>query len=237
MEHPKEKRVHDVFETISGRYDRMNSIISFQQHKRWRKKTMKQMNVQPGDRCLDVCCGTADWTLALSDAAGPDGDVTGLDFSENMLQVGRVKTNDRPDINLIQGNAMALPFEDNTYDVVTIGFGLRNVPDYMQVLAEMHRVVKPGGQVVCLETSQPEMPVVSGLYWFYFSILMPQLGRLFAGSYEQYSWLQESSREFPGREELRAMFFDAGFHTVRVKAFALGAAAAHFGRKDDQHDS
>ena len=154
MQQSKEQRVHKVFEKISDNYDKMNSVISFQQHIKWRKDTMKKMNVRPGSKALDVCCGTADWTIALADAVGPSGEVVGLDFSKNMLKVGIEKVDGLglKQVKLIHGNAMELPFQDNSFDYVTIGFGLRNVPDYLQVLKEMRRVLKPGGVAVCLET-------------------------------------------------------------------------------------
>lgn len=158
MAKSKEQRVHEVFENISDSYDKMNSVISFQMHIGWRDDTMKRMDVKKGSTCLDVCCGTADWTIALAKAVGEEGTVKGLDFSENMLKVGKDKTANMKNVELIHGNAMELPFEDNTFDYVTIGFGLRNVPDYLQVLREMNRVVKPYGMVVCLETSQSEIP-------------------------------------------------------------------------------
>ena len=122
------------------------------------------MDVKPGSKALDVCCGTADWTIALANAVGSKGKVCGLDFSKNMLSVGeeKVKQLQLNQVELLHGNAMELPFEDDTFDYVTIGFGLRNVPDYMHVLKEMTRVVKPGGKVICLETSQPTMPFVDG---------------------------------------------------------------------------
>ena len=159
MQQSKEERVHNVFEKISENYDKMNSVISFQQHIKWRNDTMKRMNVQQGSKTLDVCCGTADWTIALADAVGPTGEVIGLDFSQNMLKIGQKKVKELGlnYVNLIQGNAMELPFPSESFDYVTIGFGLRNVPDYLQVLKEMHRVLKPGGMAVCLETSQPTM--------------------------------------------------------------------------------
>ena len=169
MAKSKEEHVHEVFENISESYDKMNSVISFQLHVGWRDDTMKRMAVQKGAKCLDVCCGTADWTIALAKAVGEEGEVKGLDFSQNMLKVGLEKTAQMKNVELIHGNAMELPFEDDTFDYVTIGFGLRNVPDYMQVLREMKRVVKPGGMVVCLETSQSEIPVYRQLFRFYFN--------------------------------------------------------------------
>lgn len=231
MSKSKEEHVHEVFETISEDYDKMNSVISFQLHTKWRDDTMKRMDVQPGSKALDVCCGTADWTIALAKAVGEQGEVKGLDFSKNMLKVGETKVKPYPQIELMHGNAMELPFEDNTFDYVTIGFGLRNVPDYLQVLREMNRVVKPGGKVVCLETSQSEIPVYRQLFRFYFTYIMPLFGKLFAKSYKEYSWLQESANDFPGRKKLAALFEEAGLEKVNYKSYSGGAAAMHMGYK------
>lgn len=234
MQQSKEQRVHNVFEKIYDNYDKMNSVISFKQHIKWRKHTMDRMNVPVGAAALDVCCGTADWTIALAEKTGPSGKVTGLDFSKNMLKIGeeKVKQLEFDDyVSLIHGNAMELPFEDNSFDYVTIGFGLRNVPDYLQVLKEMHRVLKPGGMAVCLETSQPTLIGFKQLYFFYFRFIMPVFGKLFAKSFQEYSWLQESARDFPGMKELARMFKDAGFVDVSYKAHSGGVAATHFGHK------
>ncbi|SFG25922.1 demethylmenaquinone methyltransferase / 2-methoxy-6-polyprenyl-1,4-benzoquinol methylase [Desulfotomaculum arcticum] len=233
MQQTKEERVHEVFETIYNKYDFMNSVISFQRHKAWRKDTMRRMNVKRNQWALDVCCGTADWTIALADAVGPKGTVYGLDFSRNMLKIGQEKVNAAQlrQVELIHGNAMQLPFSDSIFDYVTIGFGLRNVPDYMQVLKEMSRVAKPGGKVVCLETSQPGLPVFKQVYYAYFRFVMPLLGKLFASSYDQYSWLQESARNFPDSKELAEMFRLAGLEKIEVKSYSGGVAAMHMGIK------
>ncbi|MBG9590538.1 demethylmenaquinone methyltransferase [Cytobacillus firmus] len=233
MQQSKEERVHSVFEKIYGNYDKMNSVISFQQHLRWRKDTMKKMNVQKGTKALDVCCGTADWSIALAEAVGESGKVVGLDFSKNMLKIGEEKIKERKlkQVELVHGNAMELPFADNSFDYVTIGFGLRNVPDYLQVLKEMHRVVKPGGLAVCLETSQPTMFGYKQAYYFYFRFIMPMFGKLFAKSFNEYSWLQESARDFPGMKELAGMFEEAGFNNVTFKPYSGGVAAVHIGTK------
>ncbi|MGJ9456819.1 demethylmenaquinone methyltransferase [Oceanobacillus sp. CF4.6] len=230
----KEERVHNVFEKIYPKYDTMNSIISFQRHKAWRKDIMKRMSVEQGSRALDVCCGTGDWSVALARVVGIEGSVTGLDFSKNMLSVAEKKKEELnlDQLELIHGNAMELPFEDNSFDYVTIGFGLRNVPDYMTVLKEMHRVVKPGGKVVCLETSQPTLIGFRQAYYLYFRFIMPVLGRLFAKSYKEYSWLQESAKDFPGKKELKQMFLDAGFSSVDVQSYTGGVAAMHMGFKN-----
>ncbi|QED48437.1 demethylmenaquinone methyltransferase [Cytobacillus dafuensis] len=234
MQQSKEERVHHVFEKIYNNYDKMNSVISFQQHLRWRKDIMKLMNVQKGEKALDVCCGTADWTIALAEAVGTEGEVNGLDFSKNMLKIGEQKVKDLglKQVSLVHGNAMELPFPDNSFDYVTIGFGLRNVPDYLQVLKEMQRVVKPGGIVVCLETSQPTMFGYKQAYHLYFRFIMPLFGKIFAKSYKEYSWLQESARDFPGMKELALMFEDAGFVNVKYKPYSGGVAAVHIGYKE-----
>jgi len=233
MQQSKEQRVHGVFEKIYENYDQMNSVISFQQHIKWRNDTMKKMDVKNGAKALDVCCGTADWTIALAEAAGKDGEVVGLDFSKNMLKIGEEKLQARnlDQATLIHGNAMELPFEDNSFDYVTIGFGLRNVPDYNQVLREMYRVLKPGGMAVCLETSQPTLPGFKQAYRLYFRFIMPMFGKLFAKSYDEYSWLQESAKDFPGMKELAKMFSEAGFINVEYKPYSGGVAAVHIGRK------
>jgi demethylmenaquinone methyltransferase/2-methoxy-6-polyprenyl-1,4-benzoquinol methylase len=231
MTKTKEQRVHEVFEKISGNYDKMNSVISFQQHKKWRDDTMSRMNVQKGSTTLDVCCGTADWTISMGQAVGPDGKAIGLDFSQNMLNVGYEKVKAFPQIELIHGNAMELPYPDSTFDYITIGFGLRNVPDYMQVLKEINRVLKPDGMFVCLETSQSELPGYKQLFRFYFKYVMPVFGKLFAKSYKEYSWLQESAEDFPGMKELAKMIEQAGFVQVEYKPYSGGAAARHIGMK------
>ncbi|WP_040286732.1 demethylmenaquinone methyltransferase [Sporosarcina koreensis] len=231
MSQSKEEKVHSVFQSISSEYDKMNSVISFNLHKGWRADIMERMDIKPGMKALDVCCGTADWTIALANAVGTNGTVTGLDFSEAMLSSAAPKTEDYPNITLVQGNAMELPFEDNTFDVVTIGFGLRNVPDYEKVLKELYRVVKPGGLAACLETSQSLIPGYRQAFRLYFHYIMPVFGKLFAKSYNEYSWLQESADDFPGREELAHMFKDAGFVRVDYRPYSGGVAAGHIAIK------
>ncbi|GGJ85662.1 demethylmenaquinone methyltransferase [Lentibacillus kapialis] len=230
----KEERVHHVFEKIYRQYDSMNSIISFQRHKAWRKNVMKHMAVEEGSAALDVCCGTGDWSLSLAEAAGSTGEVIGLDFSNNMLSVAQKKSKSLQykQLSFIQGNAMELPFDDNSFDYVTIGFGLRNVPDYMTVLNEMYRVVKPGGEAVCLETSQPTMIGFRQGYYLYFRFIMPLLGKIFAKSYKEYAWLHESAKNFPNKQQLKQMFYSAGFSRVNVKQYTGGVAAMHMGTKE-----
>lgn len=229
----KQRKVHAVFEDIAPKYDFMNSVISFRRHKAWRKFTMRKMNVRPGQTALDLCCGTADWTISLAKASGT-GKTVGLDFSRNMLDVGQTKVDKAGlsrQIELVQGNAMALPFPDDSFDFVTIGFGLRNVPDYEQVLREMRRVVKPGGKVVCLEMSKPTWQPFKSIYYFYFEKVMPLVSKLLVRKYEQYSWLPESLVSFPDLQALAEMFRGVGLRDVKAYPFFGGVAALHIGTK------
>ncbi|MFV9510691.1 demethylmenaquinone methyltransferase [Tepidibacillus sp. LV47] len=229
----KEEFVHAVFENIADKYDMMNTVLSFRRHKAWRKFAMKKMNVKVGENAIDVACGTADWTIALAKAS-KTGKIIGLDFSEKMLEVGRKKIHKLQldkQIELIQGNAMKLPFEDNRFDHATIGFALRNVPDIEVVLSEMKRVVKPGGKVVSLELSKPNWPPFRKIYYFYFYKLLPLLGKIFANRYEQYSWLPESLTNFPDQKELAKIFEKVGLERVEVYPLTGGIAALHIGYK------
>ncbi len=230
----KEKYVHQVFEDIADKYDRMNTILSFRRDRAWRKFAMKKMNVLPGDTAIDVCCGTCDWTLTLA-SASKTGEVVGLDFSTNMLHAGNEKiklAGLAEQVTLIEGNAMKLPFDDNTFDHATIGFALRNVPEIVQVLSEMKRVVKPGGKVVSLELSKPTWKPFRMLYYFYFGKILPLLGKLLAGHYEQYKWLPTSLISFPDYHELqKIMEKEVGFSRVEVYPLSGGITALHIGYK------
>jgi demethylmenaquinone methyltransferase / 2-methoxy-6-polyprenyl-1,4-benzoquinol methylase len=229
----KEKFVHEVFESIAPKYDLMNDVLSFRQHKSWRKRTMKRMAMKPGDTAIDLCCGTCDWTISMAQASG-SGRMVGLDFSRNMLERGREKVRDmglERQIELIEGNAMELPFPDNTFDYATIGFALRNVPDLVKVIEEMQRVVKPGGMVVSLELSKPTWQPFKSIYYFYFQRILPLLGRLLAKRYEQYKWLPESLITFPDHKELARIFRDCGLERVEARPFTGGIAALHLGIK------
>jgi demethylmenaquinone methyltransferase/2-methoxy-6-polyprenyl-1,4-benzoquinol methylase len=230
----KEQHVHAVFESIAPKYDLMNDLLSFRRHKAWRAFTMRKMDVKPGETAIDLCCGTCDWTIALA-RASKTGEMVGLDFSQHMLDYGQQKVNREGldgQISLIHGNAMELPFEDNHFDYATIGFGLRNVPNLVQVLKEMKRVVKPGGQVVCLELSKPVWQPFKSIYYFYFERILPALGKLFAKRYEQYKWLPESLKVFPDLNQLADIYREEiGFRNVRVYPLTGGIAALHIGTK------
>lgn len=229
----KEQFVLEVFESIAPKYDVMNDILSFRRHKAWRKFTMRKMNVKQGNTAIDLCCGTCDWTISIAQAS-KSGSVIGLDFSRNMLDYGAVKINrlelDKQ-ISLVQGNAMELPYPDNTFDYATIGFALRNVPDLKQVIREMQRVVKPGGLVVSLELSKPTWQPFKAIYYFYFQRLLPLLGKWLVKRYDQYKWLPESLVQFPDHRQLAAIFREIGLTSVEAYPLTGGVAALHMGRK------
>lgn len=224
----KEQRVHKIFNAISKDYDHMNNIISFNQHTLWRNKTMSHMFLNSDMRVLDVCCGTGDWTIQLA-ASGVD--TTGLDFSENMLEVAKDKTAQMDNISLIHGNAMDLPFGDNQFDYVTIGFGLRNLPDYSTAIADFYRVLKPGGTLVILETSTPENNLINSGFELYFGKIMPVLGGIIAKKKDEYAWLHESTSSFLSKIELKKMLDSTGFTNIKIIPHTLGTAASHFAIK------
>jgi len=229
----KEQHVHSVFQSIAPKYDLMNDLLSFRRHKAWRKFTMRKMGMKQGDSSIDLCCGTCDWTIALA-RASVNGPIVGLDFSRNMLDVGQTKIEQEGldgQISLLHGNAMELPFEDNRFDYATIGFGLRNVPDLVQVLKEMKRVVKPGGQVVCLELSKPIHQPFKSVYYFYFERILPLMGKLVAKRYEQYKWLPESLKTFPDLNELAEIYREIGLRNVQAYPLTGGIAGLHIGTK------
>lgn len=201
---------------------------------RWRQMVVHRAEVKQGSHVLDVCCGTAKLSLQLAEAVGLEGKVTGLDFSENMLEIGRLNIASTPYkdiITLIQGNAMELPFEDNQFDAVTVGWGLRNVPILESALKEMIRVLKPGGKIVSLDMSKPSAPVFKQVYWLYFEKLVPMLGQLSAGKANAYHYFCESAKEFPEAKKLCNIFSSEGLKETRYTNLMGGTLAIVEGRK------
>jgi len=226
-----EKDVRNTFNTIANDYDKMNSIMSLGTHNKWRVKATDMISNHP-KRILDLCCGTADWTILLGKKF-PLARVSGMDFSQEMLKIGQSKVGQSglANVELLAGDAMNLTFLDNSFDVVTIGFGLRNVPDANAVLREIHRVLKPGGQIVCLEAYKVETPVIRLGWQVYFNKLMPMMGKLFASKKDEYQYLDDSVNKFVSISQLVEMYHQAGFENVEVKDLMFKAAAIHFGEK------
>ncbi|WP_283679111.1 demethylmenaquinone methyltransferase [Lentilactobacillus sp. Marseille-Q4993] len=227
-----ERVVNRLFDDIADHYDEMNDVMTFKTQRNWRRQAMRLLHIETGARVLDVCCGTADWTIALARAVGPTGHVTGLDFSRNMLAIGDKKVTQakqQKQVSLVEGDAMHLPFADNTFEAATIGFGLRNVPDANQVLREMVRVVKPGGLVASLETSIPENVIIK-IGWRAYFKLVPYIAKLRVHNFDQYNYLQTTAKQFVSATKLQQMFETAGVSNVAIKRFMFGAAALHYGR-------
>lgn len=226
-----EKDVQDTFDKIAGNYDKLNFIMSLGTHQKWRKQATDKIIVGP-DKILDLCCGTADWTIMLAKRY-PHAEVTGLDFSQEMLKIAQQKIADSGVTNatLMTGDAMDLNFADNSFDVVTIGFGLRNVPDANQVLREIMRVLRPGGQLICLEAFKVQTPIVKTGWKLYFNKIMPLMGKVFAKSQPEYQYLDDSVNKFVSIKQLAQMMQDVGFKTIEVDNLMFKAAAIHLAIK------
>jgi demethylmenaquinone methyltransferase/2-methoxy-6-polyprenyl-1,4-benzoquinol methylase len=219
-----ETQVRAMFDRIARVYDRMNSVMTAGMHHRWRRRAVDMARVGPGDRALDVATGTGDLALELERRTGAGG-VVGMDFAEAMLDIARHKA---PGITFEQGNALALRYPDGSFDAATVGFGARNFSDLRQGLAEMARVVKPGGRVVVLEITTPQRPPLSWFFRIWFDHLVPGLGKL-AGDSDAYSYLPSSVRRFPGPEALGAELSSVGLEDVRWMLTAGGIIAIHWG--------
>ena len=224
----KAAQVQDMFNRIAGTYDSLNTCISMGFHKQWKKLACQKLQLPPGGRVLDVCTGTGDLIDSLFPLVGPQGQVEGLDFSEKMLAVARERFAQQTNVQLVQGDALALPYPDHTFDGAIISFGLRNVTSIPQALAEMQRVIKPGGYMVNLDTSPtPKLPGMA----FYFSKIMPIIGGLFAKDPQAYQYLSESTRHFLTPAELKVAFEQAGCVHVQSQTLMLGSVSLQVGQK------
>ena len=219
-----ESQVRAMFDRIAGVYDRMNSVMTVGMHHAWRERAVDLAQVGPGSRALDVATGTGDLAIAM---AARGAEVEGLDFSERMLELARRKA---PAIRFEQGDALALPHADASFDAVTVGFGARNFADLERGLREMARVTRPGGRVVVLEITTPQRPPLSWFFRAWFDGMVPLLGRL-AGDPDAYSYLPSSVRRFPGPHELAAQLDGAGLGDVRWLLTAGGIIALHSGTR------
>ena len=216
-----------MFDRIASVYDLMNSVMTAGLHHRWRARAADLAAVGAGARALDVATGTGDLAVELARRVGPAGEVVGSDFSEAMLERARDKA---PHIAFEWGNALHLPYPDASFDAATAGFGARNFADLDRGLAEMARVVRPGGRVVILEITTPRRPPLSTFYRVWFDRVVPLLGRL-TGESLAYSYLPSSVRRFPGPEGLAAAMAGAGLRDVRWIVTAGGIIAIHVGTK------
>ena len=229
------RMVHSLFSRIAGRYDMMNTILSLNLDKYWRRKALEIAAPNPGEQWLDVCCGTGKLTLEIRKIMGNSGVVTGLDFNAAMLSVARNAeelANLPSIISWLEADAMELPFPDKTFDGLTIGFGLRNLPDFDRGIREMRRVLKPGGKWVCLELSHPVWPIFRQGHGWFVRYVVPQIGNLGHAAESDYQWLPESLRRFPGEYGLAEKIRQNGLVNVRFERLSGGIAAIHSGYRE-----
>jgi demethylmenaquinone methyltransferase/2-methoxy-6-polyprenyl-1,4-benzoquinol methylase len=223
-----DQQVEAMFDRIAGFYDLMNSVMTAGLHHRWRARAADLADVRPGDRVLDVATGTGDLAIELAKRVMPGGEVVGSDFSEGMLERARAKTAGRVGLRWERGDALALPYADDEFQAATVGFGARNFGDLEKGIAEMARVVKPGGKVVVLEITTPTKPPLSTFFKLWFDRVIPLVGKVAADS-QAYSYLPSSVRRFPGPEGLGAVLAGAGLQGVRWILTAGGIIALHVG--------
>lgn len=230
----KVDRVADVFHSVANKYDVMNDLMSFGIHRLWKRFTIELSGVRSGHQVLDVAGGTGDLSLAFSRLVGQRGQVILSDINASMLNVGRDRLLDKgvsSNIDFVQANAECLPFADNSFDCITIAFGLRNVTDKDAALRSLTRVLKPGGRLLVLEFSKPNNPLFSKIYDTYSFSLLPAIGKVVAGDADSYRYLAESIRMHPDQETLKGMMEQAGLARCEYHNMTGGVVAIHKGIK------
>jgi demethylmenaquinone methyltransferase/2-methoxy-6-polyprenyl-1,4-benzoquinol methylase len=218
-----------MFDTISGVYDPMNTLISGFQEPRWRRRAVRAAALGPGMRALDVATGTGKVAHDLWRAVQPGGEVTGIDFAEGMLAVARARYAGVEGLRFDQGDALALPVADGSFDAATIAFGMRNLADYRQGFSELRRAVRPGGRVVCLEIARPSS-LVARAAQAWFDRVVPLIGRV-AGQGAAYGYLVSSTQDYPEPERVAGIMREAGLEAVRWEPLTLGIVTLHVGRR------
>jgi demethylmenaquinone methyltransferase/2-methoxy-6-polyprenyl-1,4-benzoquinol methylase len=227
----KASRVRGVFDSVARRYDVMNDVMSMGLHRAWKAYTVAVANLRPGDRVLDLAGGTGDLARAFAKKVGPNGTVVHTDINEAMLQRGRDRLLDEGVVlPTVICDAEVLPFPTASFDLVSVAFGLRNMTHKERALAEMNRVLRPGGRLLVLEFSKVSAPLAKAYDWYSFKVL-PRIGQLVAGDAHSYRYLAESIRMHPGQAELKAMMKSAGFAHVDVHNLSAGVVALHVGIK------
>ena len=230
----KQERVADVFHSVADKYDLMNDLMSGGVHRLWKRFTIETSGAKKGDTILDLAGGTGDLAAKFARIVGPTGKVTLSDINPSMLENGRKRLTDMGiagNIEYVEANAEDLPFEDNTYNITTMAFGLRNVTDKDAALRSIYRCLKPGGKLMVLEFSKPVIPGISTIYDQYSFKLLPLIGKLVANDEESYRYLAESIRMHPDQDTLQGMMEDAGFERCSYHNMTGGVVALHIGYK------
>ncbi|MEE9543661.1 MAG: bifunctional demethylmenaquinone methyltransferase/2-methoxy-6-polyprenyl-1,4-benzoquinol methylase UbiE [Thermodesulfobacteriota bacterium] len=230
----KKGLVKEVFDSVAGRYDLMNDLMSLGTHRLWKRFVLSKTGLKPGQKAIDVAGGTADLAIGMARQVGETGKVTVFDINREMIKLGKEKCIDQGLLKSVvytQGDAEAIPFADSSFHVATIGFGIRNVTRIDEALKEMARVVKPGGKVICLEFSQPRGEAFRKLYDLYSFKILPAIGEIVTNDRASYVYLAESIRKFPDQNEFKQMMETAGLFKVRYHNLSNGIAALHVGYK------
>ncbi|MBW1776485.1 MAG: class I SAM-dependent methyltransferase [Deltaproteobacteria bacterium] len=234
----KARRIYRHFESIAQKYDFMNTLLSFGIHYPWKRLAVRMLGLKKEDRVIDVCAGTGDLALMAAKRLGGNGFIVLYDINRAMMEAGRHKTarcGAVTETAFVQGNTERMAFPDASFDAAMVGFGIRNLTRPRVGFSEIHRVLKPGGAMVCLEFSKPTSPVFRGLYDFYSFRIMPLLGQLLAGSRKAYTHLPESIRTWPLPDELSEMLSKIGFSDVRYRRLTNGIAVIHRAVKGTRH--
>jgi demethylmenaquinone methyltransferase/2-methoxy-6-polyprenyl-1,4-benzoquinol methylase len=226
-------KVQDLFARIAPRYDLINDLQSFGLHRYWKRRVLRLAHPQPGQRALDLCCGTGDLALAL---ARRGAHVAGLDFSERMLDTALRRQSRVPHhllltLHFMRGDALRIPFSDNSFAIVTVGYGLRNLANWETGLREMQRVASPGGRLLVLDFGKPENALWRSLYFGYLSLFVPWLGRIFCGNAGAYAYILESLKHYPGQHAVAAKMRELGLVNVRAVSLLGGAMSINYSEK------
>ena len=230
----KEGRTLRHFNTVAHKYDFMNTLLSFGIHYLWKRTAVEMMDLKSGNKVIDVCGGTGDLAVLAARCVDVSGKVIIYDINRKMMQAGRtgrIRPYKNKCIEFVQGNAESISFPNEIFDAAMVGFGIRNLTHMDAGFTEMHRILKTGGKMMCLEFSKPTAPVFRRLYDFYSFYVMPLLGELFVGSQEAYTLLPESIRMFPMPEELTALLKKIGFRKVTDRKLTNGIAVVHMAEK------